>query len=202
MSSMTPSVQGITDGQIDKAVSVLRDQLRKHGGQFSSDAVQQVLGQDELGPDLLTVFQKRVEAVSNLITRRVTVNRNRTPQDMLNATGRNQDTDKAVVQAMPRGTGDEVEVIFFKVGRYVSDVDLDTEYDRRGLKPADPFSLGRVNEANPAFADEHPNGTHWKDANGQWCYVTFVRWLEGRRVRVGRGDDGWITGWWVGGVRK
>lgn len=202
MSSMTPSATGITDGQIDKVVSVLRDQLRKHGGQFSVDAVQQVLGQDELGSDLLTVFRKRVEVVSNRITRRISVKRNRTPQDMLDATGRNQHTDKGVVKSMPRGTGDETEVIFFKVGRYINDADLDKEYDLRGLKPADPFSLGAVNEADQAFAEEHPNGTHWQDANGKWCHASFDRWDDGPGVSISRINDDWYGQWWFAGVRK
>ena len=198
--SMTPSA--MTDGQIERAIEIFRAQLRKHADELPSDAVQQVFGQPELGPEWLTVLRKRVEAISNMIVRRVTVNRNRTPQDMLDATGRNQYTDKGVVKAMPRGTGDEIEVVFFKVGRYLSDADLEKEYDLRGLKPTDPFSLCAVNEADPAFADEHPNGTHWQDVNGKWCYATFNRWYDDRVVNVYRNDNVWNDYWFFGGVRK
>lgn len=198
--SMTPSA--MTDGQIERAIEIFRAQLRKHANELPSDAVQQVFGQPELGPEWLAVLRKRVDAISDMIVRRVTVNRNRTPQDMLDATGRNQHTDKGVVKAMPRGTGDEVEVVFFKVGRYLSDADLEKEYDLRSLKPADLFSLGSVNEADPAFADDHPNGTHWQDANGKWCYAAFGRWGGERDVDVDRRGDDWGGGWWFAGVRK
>jgi hypothetical protein len=132
---------------------------------------------------------------------RVTVNRNRAPQEMLDATSRNQHTDESVVKAMPRGTGDEVEVIFFRVGRRITDADLEKEYNLRGLKPVDPFSLGAVNEANPAFADEHPNGTHWQDTNGKWCFLTFDRWDNGRNVYVYRSGNDWSGNQFFGGVR-
>ena len=199
MSSMTPSATGITDGQIDKAVSVLRDQLRKHGESFSVDAVQQVLGQDELGPDLLTVFRKRVEAVSNMIVRPVTVNRSRTPQDMLDATGRNQYTDKGVVKAMPRGYGDTVDVYFFKLdlsksNGYISCADLAKEYALRGLVP-DPYAQTEVNIDDPSFADEHPNATQWQDGDGKYCYACFDRWRDGRRVNVYQYGYDWNDYW-------
>ncbi len=199
MSSMSPS---ITPGQMSKFYDLLVAALRKSG--LPSEPTQQVLETHggTLADEFVAAVRKRVDAISDMIVRRVTVNRNRTPQDMLDATGRNQYTDKDVVKAMPRGTGDEAEVIFFKVGRYLSDADLDKEYDLRGLKPADPFSLGAVNEADLAFADEHPNGTHWQDANGKWCYAAFLRWHVGRLVLVDRDDDGWSDDWFFGGVRK
>jgi hypothetical protein len=82
-------------------------------------------------------------------------------------------TDRKVVDAMPKGKGDEAEIVFFKPDLFqrhgfISDDDLDKEYKLRGLKPADPISVAAVNQDNPAFADDKPNGTHWKDANGNW----------------------------------
>lgn len=142
-------------------------------------------------------------AVSNLIVRRATVDRSRRPQEVLDATGREQYTDPDVVAAMSGGgTGvEEVEVHFFKLGRNVNDAELDKEYELRGLKPADPYSLAVVNEA-PALGDNHPNATHWKDAGGNWCYAAFDRWVYGRGVDVGRGAGGWDGRWWFAGLRK
>jgi hypothetical protein len=91
---------------------------------------------------------------------------------------------------------------FFKLNRYVSDADLDKEYELRGLKPADPYSLAAVNEDDPAFADDHPNGTHWKDGDGNWCYAVFRRWFDERDVFVSRDGNGWDDGWWFAGLRK
>jgi hypothetical protein len=137
------------------------------------------------------------------IVRRVKINRQRTPQEALDATGRRQYTlDLEVVNAMPRGDGEEAEVCFFKVGRFLSDDDLAREYELRGLVP-DPYAQAAVNEADPAFADAYRNGTHWRDHDGSWYRATFVRWYSERLVYCARGGfDYWDDTWWFGGVRK
>ena len=135
-----------------------------------------------------------------LLNRLVKVDRTRTPQAVLDATGRKQYTDNDVVATMPRGTDEEVKIVFFKLGRYISDVDLDKEYESRGLKPADPYSLAAVNEDDPAFADEHPNATHWKDADGNWCHAAFRLWHVERGVGVYRYGLGWYDYWWFAGL--
>lgn len=144
---------------------------------------------------------------SETLVRTVKVNRNRSPQQALVATGRVQYTDQEVVDRMPKALADEVEVMFFKPDLterddYISDDDLEKEYELRGLKPADPFSVAAVNEADPSFADEHTHGTQWKDMNDKWCYATFGRWDGERGVDVDQYDSGWIGGWWFAGVRK
>ncbi|MEK7061888.1 MAG: hypothetical protein AAB957_01365 [Patescibacteria group bacterium] len=104
---------------------------------------------------------------------------------------------------MPRGEGKEVEVVFFNLGRYISDADLDKEYELLGFKPADPYSLSAVNEEDQAFADTKPNATHWKDENGKLCYAAFDRWFGVERyVRVRRFGIGWRGHWWFAGVSK
>ena len=199
-STMTTST--MTDRQIERAVEIFRAQLSKYAKEFSSEVVQQVFGQSELGPEWLAVLRNRVEAISNLIIRRAKVNRTRNAQVAIDATGRRQYTDKDVVNAMPNGEGEEAEVVFFNLGRYVSDTDLDKEYELRGLKPADPFSLAAVNEVDPAFADQKPNATHWKDSNGKWCYAAFYQWYGERLVYALRHVSGWVGGWWFAGLRK
>lgn len=196
----------MTDGQIENAVGKLRDAMRKHRSEITSDVAQQVLGIPNLGMVLFAPFRKRAEALSNLIVRRIRVNRTRSPQEALDATGRAQYTDCKVVDAMPKGEGDEVEVVFFKPdlserNGFISDDDLEKEFESRGLKPADPISVAAVNEADPAFADEKPHGTHWKDAKGNWCYAAFNRFGVKREVNVYRVDYVWNDDWWFAGVR-
>ena len=200
--TVTPSVAEMTDGQIDKAVELYRAMLQKHRGELGSEPVQQVLGKPEFVGEMVGVLRKRVEAVSNLIVRRVKVDRSCSPQQALSATGRKQYTDRGVVKTMPRGEGEEAEIVFFSLGRYVRDEELEKEYVVRGLKPADPYSLAAVNEADPAFADMYPNSTHWRDSDGKWCYVAFGRWLDGRSVCVCRDAGGWGGSWWFAGRRK
>ena len=203
---MTPS-KTTTAGQIDKAVANYRALLEKHAGDFNAEAVQIILGQSELAGEQLVVFRRRVEAVSNLIIRRVTVNQIRSQQEAVEATGRSRYTTQEVVDNMPRGEGDEVELVFFKPDLSerdgsISDDDLELEFELRDLKPADPISVAAFNEADPAFADEKSHATHWKDADGNWCYAAFHRWLGERGVDVDRHDSSWLGDWWFVGVRK
>ena len=197
-SEMTP----ITLGQAAKFLDIQMAALRKSG--LPSEPTQQVLESQgaTLADEFVAAVRKRVEAMSKLIVRRVRVNRNRTPQQVLDATGRKQYTDSGVVEGMPRGEGEEVDVYFFSGHCYLSDAELEKDFDLCGLKP-DPYAQAAVNEADPTFADQHPNCTHWRDANGKWCYATFSRWRGGGRgVGVYRGGSGWDGGWWFAGVRK
>ncbi len=197
----------MTDGQIDNVVDKLRASLRKHRGEISSDTAQSVLGTDNLGMVLYAPFRQLAEMARNVIVRRVTVNRKRTAEAALAATGRKQYTTDVVVATMPNGEGEEVEVVFFKPDlsgkkSLISDDDLEIEFSRRGLRPADPFEAAAVSEADPAFADEHPYGTHWKNAAGKWCFATFDRWYGERELFVSRDGPGWSDFWWFAGVRK
>jgi hypothetical protein len=197
----------MTDGQIENALDKIRAAMRKHRAEISIDAAQQVLGVDNLGMLMFAPFRERAEAVSNLIVHKVKVNHSRTPQEALDATGRAQYTNCKVVDNMPRAAADEVEVVFFKPdlserNGYISDDDLEYEYELRGLKPADPISVAAVNEADPDFADRAPHGTHWKDADNKWNFAAFGHWLGERGVGVNRYNSIWDDGWWFAGVRK
>ncbi|MDZ4205628.1 MAG: hypothetical protein U1C12_00200 [Patescibacteria group bacterium] len=197
---MTPST--ITAGQIGKLQELLGAALRKSN--FHSEPIQQVLETqgNPLVVEWIAYLQKRVDAVSNLIIRHVKVNHTRTPQQVLDATGRKQYVNVSVVKTMPKGEGEEADIYFFHLGRYVSDADLEKEYELRGLKPADPYSLAQVNTDDPAFADTHPNGTHWKSVNGHWCFASFGHWRGECGVSVREFDDDWDDSWWFAGVRK
>ena len=201
MDSMTPS-KCTTEGQIDKAVVAYRALLTKHQSDFSAGAFQEALGNSQLIKDQFAVLRTHVEAISNMIVRHVSVNRNRSPQEALGATGRIQYVQEDVVEAMPRADRDEAEVFFFNLDRFTNDTDLDKEYELRGLKACDPLTLAGVNEADLAFADDHPNCTHWKDAEGRWCFATFYRWRGRRYVHVRRDGHGWHVRWWFAGLRK
>jgi hypothetical protein len=203
----TPS-KPVTEGQIGKVQELLGAAMRKHASELPSETVQLIVSQegDALQADLLAVVLKRVENRANTIVRVVPkLDRTRKPQEVLDATGRAQYTDKDVVATMPsNGTGVEenVTVEFFKLSRYVSDDELQRELDERGLT-SDPYAQAAVNEADPAFADEHPNGTHWKNAAGKWCFASFNRYYgDERGVHVYRYGIGWRDDWWFAGVRK
>src|SRR5512133_1396126 len=198
----------MTDGQIENAVSKLRDAMRTHRAGISSEVAQQVLGVENFGMLMFAPFRERVEAISNLaIVPAVVVDCGRSPQQALWDTGRVQYTDRKVVENMITAPATLTEIMFFKLdlskrGGKISDDDLTNEYNIRGLEPVDPISLAAMNEAFPAFADKKPNGTHWRSTDGNWCFAAFDHWGGKRSVHVNRDDDGWDDSWWFAGVRK
>lgn len=139
---------------------------------------------------------------TSLIVRRVKVDRIRANSEVVRATRRNCYVEGPVLAKMPTGEGDEVEMTFFKLSRDVSDCQLEREYDLRALK-ADPRAQAAINEDDPAFADDNPNATHWRGADGEWCYTTFSRWKDSRNMGVySSGGRGWDDYWFFGGVPK
>lgn len=121
-------------------------------------------------------------------------------QQLLDKTKRTQYTDKSVVNSVDSCDPQDIE--FFTLGKYVSDDQLEKEYQKRGLVPAHPYALTLYSLDHQKEMDEKNYvGTHWKD-NG-WCYVAFRRWGDDERdVSVGRSDCGWGDFWWFAGVRK
>ena len=200
---IAPITATITKEQIGRAADRFSVKCFKNAATFPKDIVQDVLENegDALAQEMFEAFRKRVERRGNTIVRVAKVDRTRTPQAVLDATGRMQYTNGSVVEMMPRGEGEEVEVHFFKVGRYISVGDLGREYESRGLKP-DPYAQAQVNTDDPSFADEHPNGSQWRDADGNACYATFHSWFDDRKVYVLSRGVGWDDGWWFAGVRK
>ena len=129
------------------------------------------------------------------VIRRATVDRSRTPQEVVDATGRREYIDKDVLATMPLGEGDEVDVYFIPAKRFVPASEVPAFLAQYGLVP-DPRAQAAVNEADPAFADEHPNGSQW----GNSCCLLFNRWDDGRRVFCNRYDGDWDDDWFQSGV--
>jgi len=150
------------------------------------------------------------------IVRRVHVDGTRSAPMALNATRRdsNMCNDSTVFTGIPRGVSGDVEVVFFKADDSAFDQDdcisednLENQFTQRGLAPADLYSVAKVNEDDSDFANDHPNGTHWKDKSGRWCFVSFNRrFVYGKCVHIGYADefpDGvWKgKGWLFAGIR-
>ena len=149
-----------------------------------------------------------MKKVGNTITRKTTVNRTLPIWDALTATGRTKYVTKSVIKAIPTGEGEKKEVHFFKPEEdeytrpgWISDEDLAKAYERRGLVPDQRAQLA-VNADDPSFADEYPNGSHFKDAEGKWCFLACGRWRGDRGVVVDRDSRDWDGRWWFAGVRK
>jgi len=90
----------------------------------------------------------------------------------------------------------EGTLAIFTLDKYVSASELDKEYASRGLVPAEPLSVLEFNSLEKYVA------TQWRDTNDNYCYATFLRWLDERRVDVDRLGRDWDGDWWFVGVRK
>ncbi len=167
--------------------------------------IKKIGGKDVIIGILNGSLQCRVETVETqmrgCITRYVHVDRTRTPRQVLKATGRKQYVEKSALATMPRGEGQCVEMIFFKLGHFISDDDLAKEYYLRDLSP-DPYAQAAINAADPAFAYFYPNCTHWIGVAGRWCFATFYESVMAKRgVNIGHDSAGWSGNWWFGGRR-
>ncbi len=141
----------------------------------------------------------RVEVDGTIVWCGLKVNRSRTPSQAIRATGRVEYLNDAVVASMPHVTEEEVELRFFPLKVVTSASDYQKAIEDRGLI-SDPMAVVAANEADPAFADAHPNGTQWVDVNGNHCYLAFRCWLDKRFVYVNRNENDWLDHWWVAGV--
>ncbi len=169
------------------------------------DVVQKLINpSDRFLEDLKKVLRgeqiEEEKVKEEMIVRRIRVDRTLTPQQALSACCHVQYCDDSVVTHMPWGEGEEVELVFFKGGRFLSDAGLEQKYASRGLRPADPYSLAAFNAANPAFADKVPHGTHWQDTSGRWCFAAWHRRFGEREVLVLRRVSGWGAYWWYAGI--
>lgn len=204
MTTHASTTDTVTSGQIGRMLDRLLDKCRKNAVQLPKDIVQQILEDesDELAREQYEALRKRVEARvearSKMIVRRVRVNRALNPEQVIDETGRVRGyIDSDVLSTMPVGEGEEVDVYFFPLKKFVSVSQYDQELASRGLV-ADPRAQAAVNRDDPSFADGHPNGVQWGKNN---C-AAFNRWDVEREVDVYRFDVDWNGFWWFGGVRK
>lgn len=195
MPSMTP--QEMTAGQVAKAVSNYRTMLEKHGPDFPSDAVQAVLGDPGFAEAQLQLLRARVEMRTGILTRDVLIDLSLVGMQAINATGRKQYANKAVVATMPHAQNTQAKIHFFNGGRYLPVGEVQAEVEKRGFKSlVDPHTLAAFNTANPEFADTHPNCTQWVGVDGKFCYEAVDRWNDERDVSVSRHDVAWDGSWW------
>jgi hypothetical protein len=200
MSNMTPLK--MTSSQVNKLVDLFRSHVEKHGTNFDSAAVQTVLGQSGLAAEVFAPFQKKVEDLSEIFTRTVTVNRTQTPlQAFKSITSHKQYLSDTVVAEIPLGTEEEVTLHFFPIKKQMTCKEYADALESLGLKP-DPMAQAAYNQANPDFADKYPNGTQWQNQAGNFCCALWGDWRGDRSVIVHGDSYGWGDYWFACGVSK
>jgi hypothetical protein len=153
---------------------------------------------------VVALMRQYAEASQDIIIRKVKVNRFVTHRDAINATGRAHGlVDEEAVATMPLAQNDEETIFFVKLGRkdqIFSHEEIEVICQEKLAKAnyifngfMDPHSVAAYNQKDPAFADNHPNGTLW----GNKCCAVFGQLVGRRKVRVARADDCWRGYWWL-----
>ena len=139
--------------------------------------------------------------LGNTIVRRVLVDRTRTLQEALDATGCVQDVNPDVMKVTPLCVGEEVDVYFFDYDPELGH--LDSQYTAYGLE-VDPIAQAKVNEDDPTFADDRPNCCEWgMEENSVMSFSTTTENGERvRRVDVFKYTGPWPPGYRFGGIRR
>jgi len=130
----------------------------------------------------------------------VTVNTDLTPQQALGETNGTHHVDSSVLTTAPMGESGEVKVEFIKIGRSVTDDEIELELV--GTRPATFAEIAKANEDDPALFDTIFNCTHWKGEEGEWCYATFHNFFGERLVYVSRYGAVWDDRWFFARVRN
>jgi hypothetical protein len=199
----------ITDDQIERAAEILRRTLRSHRNELPYDSVEYLLGGmlkgSGFGEVLLRAVHKCVDEL--VILRRVKVDRSRTPQAALAATGQRLMAAPQDVETIPRGKGDTVVIGLFRVlDRYtIQRGDLDMHFKFHGLIP-DPIALAALAEADPAFVDVYTPATQWRGSNGSYYGMSFNKNRGERSILINEMKDhpaaAWSCRFWFGGRMK
>ncbi|MEK7569552.1 MAG: hypothetical protein AAB500_01520 [Patescibacteria group bacterium] len=203
-------VELATDEQLGHILDMWRRRLR--GRKLTNPEAQAIITNggfylpvmDEAA-DVL-VDRVRSEISNTIVVYLNNIKRGQTVEQLLDATGRRQYTEKSSVATMPLvGNGGPLsgEFVWFKSDGGLSDAGVEEERVRRGLVRDLEMQL-QYNAEHPEFADTHPNGDSWPaDDKGNYNFVGLGRWGGGRGVVVGRGGGGgWGAGDWFGGRRK
>jgi len=192
-----------TTDLIRESVAYYRTLLEQQVTRFDIDAMRSALREPELAEEMVRVLRRRIGACGKVVVRHVRVDRSVSCETLLKRTGRTVLTrNKQVVLDAPVGSGDETDVYLFELDHFIEDdFDLDREYEIRGLKASDFYSLEAVIR-NDQTLSERGRGTvatHWQDSSGLWCFAAFSTEFNDceRFVQVDRRVPGGWSGKWI-----
>jgi hypothetical protein len=190
----------ITDGDIEKLLTLIGAELRKSG--LDSSAIKKVLRfhQISIQKDIVQVIARYQSLFRGFVERSVTMGVGHLPMQAIKATQRKLFLNESLIKSIPKSGAGIRKVTFFHLGRTIGNDALSHEFDIRGLRP-DPIAQCMVNQEDPEFADFNPNCTIWKNEGGEWCYLAFNTLnFNLRRVYLARSIAPWNAEWWYGGV--
>jgi hypothetical protein len=186
----------VTEAQIREAGEKIRAELVKLS--LPSWYIEKLItiNAKKVAQSLDEVFQGCVGMFNEVIVRKVKVDRNRTSEQVLAATGKRV----TIAGNMPNGAGEEVDVFFFPITKSPDKYTIYWGLKLHGLK-ADPYAVAQVNIDDPEFATTHPNGTLWErnpnsGSNSDWSHLQ----VTAEFVEVSISWQRWHGEWWIGGV--
>jgi hypothetical protein len=197
----------ISDEKVGRFFDLIRPEVK--GLAMSDEDFQKHLIEGEKNLRIKSRVQKLLqeiaaEATNTMVVIAKRVDYDRDPMEVIRACGRTEYITESVVRSMPRrgkGVVENVPVVFYKLGRWVTVEESDKEEDSRILVP-DPYALAAINEEDPAFADTYPGYCQWGRDGKVASYLAFDGWTDERRVDCRRFDNEWDGDWWRSGVRK
>lgn len=110
-------------------------------------------------------------------------------------------TNPLEIASMISGNRTAEKVIFLPGDSWESDNERDTWLGSMNLKFCDPHTLAKVNEDDPAFADDFPNMTYWEDGDHKY-QITFCNWEGERQVGIFSSCSISSEGCWIATVSK
>jgi hypothetical protein len=144
-----------------------------------------------------------------LIIPKVRVYRNLTPQELLEATGRELFANPIATSMIPREGEEEVDFHFFQpdpkeyVDGHIRPEDVEQIYLNRWLQP-DPYGLVFAQlRLDSVLKNMITSFSGWVGTNGNRYYLELYKWGDGKLyVGTGLDDRNRPAGWWLGGVPK
>lgn len=144
---------------------------------------------------------RQAELRGDCVVFRVQVNRKLRPWQLVDSLGSTRErlVEMRLVDTLPRGEGDVVNVHFFQKQRKMRTHDLAAEFQQRNLKP-DPYAQATIKLVDPAFVSAHPNVAAWKNGPDEWCYFGLGSRDPEMRTMLCLGPASFGPKWWFAGV--
>lgn len=196
---MTPGIQFASGFQIAKLFERL--DLAVRAERFPADLLRDAMNHqpDLLTPELLAVVRKHVEGGDITTVSHIQVNRGLAPWEVIESIGGHQHIDPEVLQAVPTGLGEEVDLGiiepssgYYQEGR-ISSLQVAELYGANRLTP-DPRALAEAFSSQPLFRDGRHYATQWQ-VGGVFCFLAGCCHKDDWYVHMGRSPESWGEEW-------
>lgn len=187
-----------TDAQVGHVKDLITGKLRS----LDNGQIQPII---EDGGEFQRRFNAMLDGLVGELTNTytVTVNYDQTLDEAVKAVNPDYKYVSVSNDQLPRnGSGtQEVKLILFSIGEYVSQKQLDAELEKRGLE-FDPMATLALGAQFPELQRSKPYASTWKDSDDRY-YSVYLRGIGGeRRLCVDQDDDDWDGSWWFAARRK